>query len=421
MGRRATVRHPDRVPTDVVSEATRRLVAAFVAGRAWVPSALLATIVAVVELVRGGALPWVALLAGWAIFAVGLIAAGTAGGRSIADGWRRFLLLSVAGGWAVLVAGFGTGDPDVLFITGVAVFIVGVESAEHMGDRFRDAIQALFDRGVLRLSETEQVAYWARLARTAGRWQAVTGAVVGVVMFAGWLVAFRHNLPVLLTRRLAAVVFETLAAVVAGQRLGRMFGYGSGWRLLRISRDNLTLVPGHPDGAAGLNPMGGFYFRQSLVASLPGAYLAVWWFLIPAWPRYAVWRPVYLWLLPLAIAFEVLAFLVPMRRIHEAMAVQRRAFITEADRLTPLIAASQAAQAEQAAVPGGSDEASKRLVVLLERYKTLRQVPSWPVARSLRRWFGLNNVALVLPFLGYVVGNVDFWDKVGKALGGLQH
>lgn len=420
MGSRAAPGHPGGVSTDSIRAGARRIVAGLTAWPVWALPVLLGVLVGAIELLRGGVNARVAVVVGWAIVAVGLVAAGTARAVPIGDGWRRFLLLSGAAGWMVLLVGAGTRRLDWLFISGVAVFIVGVEASEHMGDRFRDAIQALLDRGVLRLSEADTIAYWRRLDDTARRWQTVTCAVVGAAIFIGWLVAFRDYLPVLLTRRPAALVFETVAGMVAGQRLGRMFGYGSGWRLLRVTKDNLTLVPGHPDGAAGLNPMGGFYFRQSLVASLPAAYLAVWWFLIPAWPGYATWRPVYLGLLPCAIAFEVLAFFVPMQRIHRVMAVQRRSFIADADRLTPLIAAAQAAQAEQASTPGGSDEAGKRLTVLLERYKTLRQVPGWPVARSLRRWFGLNNFALVLPFLGYLFGNADFWDKLGKAIGGLQ-
>lgn len=409
-------RHAGAMPT-----ALRPIAAGLRAWRVWAVPALISVTVGAVELLRGGEMWWEAAITGWAIFAVGLVAAGAARDASIGDWWRRTLLSSVAVSWTALITTSGAGRLDWLFISGVAVFILGVESSEHVGERFRDAIRALLDRGILQMSEAEQNEYWRRSSGIARRWQTVTAAVVGSLIFLGWIIAFRDYVPELLTRRPFGIVFETVAGIVAGQRLGRMFAYGNGWRLLNVTPGKLTLVPGHPDGAAGIKPMGSFYFRQSLVASLPAAYLAVWWFLIPAWPGYTTWRPVYLSLLPFAIAFEVLAFFVPMRAIHQVMAVQRRLFIAEADRLTPRIAAAQAAQAERAGTSGGSDEAGKSLAVLLERYQTLRQVPSWPVDRSLRRWFSLNNIALVLPFLGYLLGNADFWAKVGDAIGGIKH
>ena len=80
-------------------------------------------------------------------------------------------------------------------------------------------------------------------------------------------------------------LFETAWAYVVGGYLGSMAANGKvGWYLKRKSA-SVWVSPGHIDGAAGLKPFGDFCLYQAMVVAIPGVFLAVWTFLIPAWPE----------------------------------------------------------------------------------------------------------------------------------------
>ncbi|RLU81768.1 hypothetical protein CTZ27_31680 [Streptomyces griseocarneus] len=256
--------------------------------------------------------------------------------------------------------------------------------------------------------------------------QAWFGLGLGLLLAALWIVTVgpvslpgpSRDLPAIETHDLAGLFILPLAGVIAGQR----FGHVAGWALLwwRLSRRKATydLMPGHPDGAAGLAPIGRFHFRQVLVVGVPALYLAVWWLVIPALSRsYLRWRAPLLALLILAIAFEVLAFLGPMWVIHIAMRRQAELWEEEAGRLIPEI---RSAQHELVEARSGHEAVSMRLAVLLERYHTLRKAPTWPVDPALRRRFTLNNAALLVPVVSYIAHNPQVWHRIASVLGGLR-
>jgi hypothetical protein len=56
---------------------------------------------------------------------------------------------------------------------------------------------------------------------------------------------------------------------------------------------------------------------------------------------------------------------------------------------------------------------------LVERYQTLEKTPTWPMDRSIRRRITLQNLGLLLPFAGYLVGHPAFWEQVSDVLKGL--
>ena len=49
---------------------------------------------------------------------------------------------------------------------------------------------------------------------------------------------------------------------------------------------------------------------------------------------------------------------------------------------------------------------------LIERFNELNDAPTWPIDASIRRRFALRNLALLVPFIGYVVGHMQFWQQV---------
>ena len=175
-----------------------------------------------------------------------------------------------------------------------------------------------------------------------------------------------------------------------------------------------------------VKPIGAFYLYQSLMASLPAIFLTVWLLLFWLRGQYWLWRPQrgiyfnqYLWLLPLAILAEVLVFVLPMLSVHASMREQRKAFLAKADRLSRVIETTRARLDDTGLE--GRDAVKRQLTELVERYQTLEKTPTWPVDRSIRRRFTLQNLGLLLPFAGYLlVGHSTFWDKVAKVLNGLE-
>jgi hypothetical protein len=214
-----------------------------------------------------------------------------------------------------------------------------------------------------------------------------------------------------------------MAGAVAGSWLGRMVSYGRLIGKTGLSRNKLVLrvIPGHPDGAGGLKPLGDFYLFQSLTASLPAIFLSVWVLLFslggpsPLWSADRVYLDPYLVLLAVAILFEVLVFVLPMKSAHDEMNLQKhQLFLPEADRL---LSAGAPGQPGSPALPPSQDDAAVQQR-LIERFNELNDAPEWPIDASIRRRFALRNLALLVPFIGYLVGHMQFWQQVADTFKG---
>jgi hypothetical protein len=98
------------------------------------------------------------------------------------------------------------------------------------------------------------------------------GLIVTVLLAVATIFAFG---PEYVSEKLVLVVVELATSYVAGQYLGRMAAYGSLGGVLEKVGIKFRVHPGHLDGAAGLQPLGEFYFFQALLVSLPAVFLAV--------------------------------------------------------------------------------------------------------------------------------------------------
>ena len=181
------------------------------------------------------------------------------------------------------------------------------------------------------------------------------------------------------------------------------------------------MIPGHPDGAGGLKPLGDFYLFESLTASLPAVFLSVWVLLFslggpsPLWSVYRLYLDPYLALLAAAILVEVLVFVLPMKSAHDVMTLAKHdLFLPEADRLFPAGAPGQ--QGSPALQPSPDDGVVRQR--LIERFNDLNGAPTWPIDSSIRRRFALRNLALLVPFIGYLVGHMQFWQQVADTFKG---
>jgi len=319
---------------------------------------------------------------------------------------------------------------DVLFLSAWPVVVIGLALVASTPERLHQALQRLRDRDVLPESVEAGAGVERELERIAHRWSLVGGWCVPVTLLVtlSWLLSL--SVVAYYWRRwalgpvVADLTLDIVAGSVVGAWVGRMAGYGRLGHVLAKRGLQLRVVPGHPDGAGGLKPIGAFYLYQSLTASLPAIFLTVWALLFWLWGGYWLLRPYrgylhqYLELLPLAILLEVLVFVLPMLSVHASMREQKKAFLARADRLSRAIETTQA-RLEDTGLEG-RDAVKRQLTELVERYQTLEKTPTWPMDRSIRRRFTLQNLGVLLPFAGYLVGyHSTFLDRLADALKGL--
>ena len=332
--------------------------------------------------------------------------------------WTPVVVASSVGalllGAAALEYALNGGDLqqwDWLLLSGLATFSVGVLLAQTVPDRLERMLGRLAAREALPLSPAEILVLRSRLDRRARVWGLVSGVGASVALLLAFVVAGGHP---------ELAVAEALLAFPAGVYLGRMAAYGTLGTLLERQGTPPRAQPGHLDRAAGLKPVGDFYAYQAAVTALPALFLAIWWFLIPAWPYadYGHWRGSYLLLLPVAIAFEVLAFLAPMWSVHRQMVAQKAEHLRRADALSHELAEfqSQLGACEDDAKRRGLQD---RMAAMTQEYWDVEQMPTWPVDLGKWRQFAASNLALASPLITEVFGLQGAWARLLKLLEGL--
>jgi hypothetical protein len=293
---------------------------------------------------------------------------------------------------------------DVLLISGWCTFILGLLLVRSVPARFERMLERLLRRGVLRVDTQDRGLKRAMELKTR-LWGRVGAGVVAAAILLAFLAAFWKAFTF---DRALLTVAQVLAGLVAGFYLGRMCAYGSFWRLLKKHGASIKLIPGHVDGAAGLKPLGDFYFYQALVASLPAVYTAVWLLLFPLYAspefpdlaRYQNWRGPYQGLLGVGILFEAGAFVLPMLGFHRLMAAEKIAYHEQMDKIAEELSQIEEKLAIGSAPPAGEAKAlSDRRELLGKQYQSLEQMPTWPVDRSTRKKFSAHNGFLALPLV----------------------
>jgi hypothetical protein len=225
-------------------------------------------------------------------------------------------------------------EPDWMLISGWLTLLVGLWWGWKMPEDLEQGLDRLAHRQVLAVTPERLCRFKRGLEESVvKRWAPLGGLVVVLGIALSFATAhYKWNLLFAAT--------ETLGGYIAGCCLGRLACYGTlGVRLFHDGFP-LRVIAGHLDGAGGLRPIGDFYFRQATIVALPAVYLAVWLLLMPLGPfqGYGHWRTQYVLLLALAIAFEMIAFFLPLWSFHREMAKQRHDLLTRADRLSSEIA-----------------------------------------------------------------------------------
>jgi hypothetical protein len=292
-----------------------------------------------------------------------------------------------------------TGSLDWLLVSGLAAFVLGLCLTHTITERIDHTLNRLTNRSAL-AATPEQIYTFSRHLETqiVKYWSPIFGSIVAISIGAAFVAAFSIQQ---LSTRYLLLIAEMLGGYIAGCYLGRMACYGAVGSMLKARGIKLHVIFGHPDTVGGLKPLGDFYFYQAMIVAIPAIFLATWLLLIPL-PvfegRYDRWREPYVGLLALAIFIEVLAFVLPLWSFHRDMVRQKRLLLEEADRLSLRIAEIQAKLAEEG-VDSEKQILKEALSAMTARYRTIEDLPEWPVDLRTRRLFGLNNLALLVPLI----------------------
>ena len=335
---------------------------------------------------------WLAAFSRWLLYALGLFLLGYC--------YLEYRRVGLA--WA---------SWDLLLISGVLAFIVALALAQTIPLRMSQTLDRLAKRSVFELSEEELAQLQKKIEERGKRFSKLGAVLVGLVMLGAFVVAY-GGIP---SYQIPLTLLEVFLGAVAGYYIGQMIAYGTLGQLSVHEKVAVSPKPGHIDRAAGLKPIGDFYFFQAMVVAIPCLYLAVWWFLIPLLPYYGHWRTPYLGLLAVALLFEILSFLLPMWVFHLIMQKQKVKSLVEADELSKKITELEN-RILRAADARETNDLQKQLDFQREKYWEIEHMPTWPVDAATRRRFTVNNVFLFLPFLSDLVRLSTPWKLFLEAL-----
>jgi len=315
---------------------------------------------------------------------------------------------------------FGTYLPawDWLFVSGWITFLLTYKATFLLPDKVDEVLSRLAASRVLDDSDNELGDFKRGLHESARRAAWVGGVIVAAALALGWIVAKRGALPFYFL----TVLLEVAVAFLAGSFIGRAVSYSRLGQRLKNEGFSINVDPEHLDGVAGLRPIGRLYFFQSVVVAVPGAFLAVWWFLIPLFgERYSAWRDVYAGLLVFVVFCEVLAFFSPMWSFHRVMSGKKAQLLIEADQISEQATGIQK-QLRGSANEGTTAQLEDQLARMTKRYQAIVEMPTWPVDKRIQRRFALNNLILFIPVIAQLLGAPSSWqhflENLQKALSG---
>lgn len=275
-----------------------------------------------------------------------------------------------------------------------------------MSGRFRDMLNRLEKRGALKLGQGIHD-FLHDIETRAESLAQVVGFLSAVCLLIAFLVVYGLGV----RTRLFVLVVAMLGGYVAGRIIGRAVAYGTLGSLLK-TRDKLPEAqPAHLDGAAGLRPVGEFFFYQAMIVALPAVFLAGWWIAIPLLHRYSYWRNPYLVFLVLCVIAEAFAFIAPMVSFHRAMRLSKHERLLEADELSQEV---DELQARLVLAETDQERASlkEELGPKVDRYQAIETMPTWPVDRRTRRRFTLNNALLITPLAMKALSVSGPWNDI---------
>lgn len=280
-----------------------------------------------------------------------------------------------------LQAGYGWLGCDPMMFTGFLTVILGLVVHVLTG---RDEAEVIADWERRGLLDTSQSTLDDPKAGKRGK-LAIYAAVIVVlsVMIAIGYASVKGDQWLADEHSLASMV----SAVLVGGRLARIVSHGRIGNRLRARGVHLSLHGAHPDGAGGAGPIGRYFLIHTSVIWLPLAYLIVWLWLMPQYPGYQAWQPLFLALVAFGLAILVAGFMVPMLWFKAEIAAWR-ARVVEPDIQALKSRLTVAGQSGDALA---RVEESQKILAALQQ---LTSLSSWPVAKPL--WTGFKGVIVSL-------------------------
>ena len=299
---------------------------------------------------------------------------------------------------------------DALLFSGVLAFMLGLHLIGGLRERFENTVHRLINRGALRIDESQVAGLFIRIEQHAQYWARLGGILAFLAIGAAFFYVLAENF---FWQRALLGVAEVFGAYVAGSYLGRMASYGQfGWQL-QMDAIDIELLPDHVDGVAGLKPMGDYYFLQAMIAGIPAFFLALWWFAFPIWPRdYTYWEQPYIALLSVAIAIEILAFLVPIWSFHRLMQKAKLRWLEQADHLGNEILEFQQGIDSGKSGGKGAVVTEPQIAEMRRRYWAIEDMATWPVDMKTRKRFKMNNLLLLVPLIGDLAKRNVEWGQL---------
>jgi hypothetical protein len=319
------------------------------------------------------------------------------------------LALLIAAPTATLI-GLVVFARDPMFASGLAAVIAVFVVFQIFASRIPEAFDRLRTRRVI--DEEELPNFPLFKARTEQSLNSRLAYAVGTVFAALALARFpvlAGGVPefgALLTTSLQAgqpiLVLNALAEAVLGFTLGliawRMLVVA--WRLIALGRSyRLRLQIGHPDGCAGLRPVGDLCLWNALLLSVPAVFLGFWLPLAPEFGYGTTYTGLHATLLAVLVGLAVVTFVAPLWTIHLAMrrdAERIRAEVDEIGRTIDRLSRHLLKRADEL-----SPEDAKRMLSDLQAhqdvYKRHEHVPTWPIDTRIALKF---SSAQVVPLLG---------------------
>jgi hypothetical protein len=323
---------------------------------------------------------------------------------------------------------------DILYDAELLIFFLCYPLFRQVPGRLRYMFIRLADRGALLLPGDDRQSLQAKLQQQSDRLAWIFGFLVaGVAAEADIRFDILHFLPSLpptaasqtnvyldLVEPAAETVVALVLGFIAGLIIGRTVAYGYLGRLLRTHGSVLHAQPGHLDGAAGLKPVGDFYFSQALIFAIPSFFVLfsyVFLKLIPASSFPSFWTNALLPVLGISIVVEIGTFIMPLLYFHTEMLEQKVMLLRGADRLSAQVAALQAELITDvhAAIP---TDFTDRIEAQTNYYTAVQHLPTWPVATGTWARFFVGNAGLILPLLsqflvstGWLTSAIDALQK----------
>jgi hypothetical protein len=287
------------------------------------------------------------------------------------------------------------------------LLLVGVLIAQQLDGRFEQMLRRLSNRRAIALSPSEFDEFLDRLSTRANVAALIGGVLLPAILVVAYAVVYigppwDSISPIARRLLLGEIMLESISAMIVGRYVGRGIFYGFLGKQMAIDGLRINMIFGHSDHAAGLRPIGDFYFFQATATALPVFFFAFWVLMMPVWSTlwphadsgFSVrWKNTYLAFFFVALGVELLTFVLPLWFFHQEMVRQKLRLLPRADELSAELSQLQRDRTAQREMRSDAPEPAQ----LVEQIELLESLPTWPLAPDVRNRFAWGNLAFLAP------------------------